>query len=129
MQMLSPCIRIRSSVISKSVVSQLNRRTMATIRTSLPHEDRTAQEPRDPSVHSVILANIREVNENIRLLRLNATDPNRAIKVHSNVSVLLNGSLTDTVKFLPGQWLDTFIPGLQKAGYERILQQRCRYSY
>ncbi|KAF2172927.1 hypothetical protein M409DRAFT_49436 [Zasmidium cellare ATCC 36951] len=71
---------------------------MATIRTSRPHQDRTAQEPRDPSVHSVILANIREVNENIRLLRLNATDPNRAIK------------------FLPGQWLDTFIPGLQKAG-------------
>lgn len=24
--------------------------------------------------------------------------------------------LTDTVKFLPGQWLDVFVPGLERAG-------------
>lgn len=54
---------------------------MATIRSSLPHEDRTASEPRENTLEPVILANIREVNENIRLFRLNAADPNHTIKV------------------------------------------------
>ncbi|KAI6839494.1 hypothetical protein KC340_g1147 [Hortaea werneckii] len=73
-------------------------RSMATVRSSLPHEDRTAAEPRESRLEPVVLSNIRQVNENIRLLRLNAVDPNH------------------TIKFLPGQWLDTFIPGLPKAG-------------
>lgn len=46
----------------------------------------------------MILSDIREINDNVRLLRLNAADPNH------------------TIKFLPGQWLDTFIPGLRQAG-------------
>ncbi|KAI7171819.1 hypothetical protein D0869_00397 [Hortaea werneckii] len=73
-------------------------RSMATVRSSLPHEDRTAAEPRESRLEPVVLSNIRQINENIRLLRLNAADPNH------------------TIKFLPGQWLDTFIPGLPKAG-------------
>ncbi|RMY59876.1 hypothetical protein D0865_01833 [Hortaea werneckii] len=71
---------------------------MATVRSSLPHEDRTAAEPRESRLEPVVLSNIRQINENIRLLRLSAADPNH------------------TIKFLPGQWLDTFIPGLPKAG-------------
>lgn len=57
-------------------------RTMATIRSSLPHEDRTAAEPRQNSIEPVILSHIRQVNDNIRLLRLNAVDPNHSIKVN-----------------------------------------------
>lgn len=54
---------------------------MATVRSSLPHEDRTAAEPRESRLEPVVLSNIRQVNENIRLLRLNAADPNHTIKV------------------------------------------------
>lgn len=54
---------------------------MATIRSSLPHEERTAQEPRENRLEPVILSHIREVNDNVRLLRLNAVDPNHTIKV------------------------------------------------
>lgn len=56
-------------------------RSMATIRSSAPHEQRTAAEPRENQVEPVILANIREVNDSIRLLRLSAADPNHTIRV------------------------------------------------
>ena len=54
---------------------------MATVRSSLPHEDRTAFEPRENSLEPVVLSNIREVNDSVRLLRLNAADTNHTIKV------------------------------------------------
>ena len=38
--------------------------------TSVPHEERTAAEPREHGMHKVILDRIEEVNTNIRLLRL-----------------------------------------------------------
>ena len=74
-------------------------RTMATVRSSLPHVERTAvrksraktldrtltieqKEPRENGVEPVVLANVREVNDSIRTLRLNAADPNHSIKVH-----------------------------------------------
>jgi hypothetical protein len=44
-------------------------------------EDRTAEEPRDNVLEPVILTHIRSVNDNIRLFRLNAMDPNHTIKV------------------------------------------------
>ncbi|KAM3415923.1 hypothetical protein BST61_g9415 [Cercospora zeina] len=71
---------------------------MATIRSSAPHEERTATEPRENQIEPVILANVREVNDSVRLLRLNAVDSRH------------------TIRFRPGQWIDTFIPGLPKAG-------------
>lgn len=54
---------------------------MATIRSSIPHEDRTAAEPRENRIEPVILSHIRHVNDTVRLLRLNAVDPNHTIKV------------------------------------------------
>lgn len=53
---------------------------MATIRSSVPHEDRTAAEPREGQLEAVVLANIKEVNDNVRLLRLFPVI-NRTIKV------------------------------------------------
>ncbi|KAK3068370.1 hypothetical protein LTR53_014121 [Teratosphaeriaceae sp. CCFEE 6253] len=73
-------------------------RSMATVRSSIPHEARTAAEPREPRLEPVILSQIRDVNPSVRLLRFNAVDPSH------------------TIHFLPGQWLDTFIPGIPKAG-------------
>ena len=54
---------------------------MATVRASLRHEERTASEPRENALESVVLSHIREINESIRLFRLDAVDPNHTIKV------------------------------------------------
>ncbi|KAK3675291.1 hypothetical protein LTR78_004801 [Recurvomyces mirabilis] len=54
---------------------------MATIRASLPHEDRTASQPRADGIEPVMLSNIREINPAVRLLRLSARDPQHTIKV------------------------------------------------
>ncbi|KAL7625599.1 hypothetical protein AAE478_004819 [Parahypoxylon ruwenzoriense] len=61
----------------------------------LSHLERTATEPRDKSLHTVTLAEINEINDQIRLFRLELSTP---------------------LRFLPGQWLDVFVPGISKAG-------------
>ncbi|MCJ1438356.1 hypothetical protein MMC27_007744 [Xylographa pallens] len=73
------------------------RRSMSTYRSALSHLERTAHQPRQNGLHEVILSKIQPVNPRIRLLQLAL--PNRA-----------------SLKFLPGQWLDVFVPGLAKAG-------------
>lgn len=54
---------------------------MATIRASIPHEQRTAAEPRENQLEPVTLSHIREINESLRVLRLTPIDPNRTIQV------------------------------------------------
>jgi len=57
---------------------------MATINDrgdSVPHELRTATEPREDLVEPVTIASIREVNPTIRLIQLRAKEPDHAIKV------------------------------------------------
>lgn len=94
-------------------------RPMATVRPSIAHEDRTAAEPRENRLEAVVLSHIRQINDSIRTLRLRAIDPNHTIKVsghrfcYSHQAFIAN---ILAVKFSPGQWVDTFIPGLQKAG-------------
>lgn len=84
--------------LPKDAIALNRRRTMATISDSVPHEQRTAHEPRESGIEQVTLSHIREVNDSIRLLRLSTVDPKRSIK------------------FNPGQWLDVFVPGLPQAG-------------
>ncbi|KAL1902706.1 hypothetical protein Sste5346_001149 [Sporothrix stenoceras] len=62
------------------------------------HEERTAHEPREAALHSVILSEITLVGSLVRLLRLQV--PDGAPDIH----------------FLPGQWVDAFCPGIAKAG-------------
>ncbi|EFX01324.1 oxidoreductase-like protein [Grosmannia clavigera kw1407] len=62
------------------------------------HLERTAAEPRDRAMHSVILSDIQPVGRTIRVLRLQIPP----------------GS--PDIQFLPGQWIDTFCPGVTKAG-------------
>lgn len=38
---------------------------MATVRSSIPHELRTASEPREEGLQGMIIANIKEVNDNV----------------------------------------------------------------
>ncbi|KAF2427351.1 ferredoxin reductase-like protein [Tothia fuscella] len=71
---------------------------MANKNTGLPHEDRTAKEPRSGELHPVIVDSIDQVNETIKLFRL-------------RVKVVERG-----VNFLPGQWLDVYTPSTPKAG-------------
>ncbi|KAI0598120.1 NADH-cytochrome b-5 reductase [Biscogniauxia sp. FL1348] len=62
------------------------------------HLERTAAEPRDKSLNTVVLRQVDEVNDTIRLFRLEV--PKDA----------------PPIRFLPGQWLDVFIPGVTVAG-------------
>ncbi|KAI0491257.1 hypothetical protein F4859DRAFT_460887 [Xylaria cf. heliscus] len=67
--------------------------------TSKPdHLERTATEPRDESLHTVLLQHIDEINETTRIFRLGIPQD------------------SPPVRFLPGQWLDVYVPGVEKAG-------------
>ena len=54
---------------------------MTPARSSTSHEERTATEPRGSGIESVVLRQIKQVNDNIRLMRLYASSTDRAIKV------------------------------------------------
>ncbi|KAF4121787.1 Oxidoreductase NAD-binding domain [Geosmithia morbida] len=60
------------------------------------HLERTAAEPRGMKLHGVRLSHISQVNDRVRLFRLDLT--------------------SGPVGFLPGQWVDTFVPDTPKAG-------------
>jgi hypothetical protein len=60
---------------------QILGRRMSSVKARLPHEDRTAAEPREDDVHAVILDDIRRVNDSIKLYKLRVKDENRGIKV------------------------------------------------
>jgi hypothetical protein len=63
-------------------------------------------------LHAVTLTQVADVNESIRILRLDFN----AAEIGANVSVvtLLFGSTgTDLTKFLPGQWLSLHLDGLE----------------
>lgn len=71
---------------------------MSDAKTKESHEERTAHEPRDMTLHDVILAKVTPVGSLVRLLRLQ----------------IPTGQ--PDIKFLPGQWVDCFVPGIPKAG-------------
>lgn len=61
---------------------------MATVRESIPHEERTAKEPRGSALEPVILSRIEPVNKTIRLLRLSSPDPNHTLRVSGTTRTL-----------------------------------------
>ncbi|KAL2037394.1 hypothetical protein N7G274_009879 [Stereocaulon virgatum] len=70
----------------------------STSKTSMNHEERTAAEPREHGMHSVILDTISQVTRNVRLLNLRRPSGGAQIE------------------FLPGQWLDVHVPHIPQAG-------------
>ncbi|KHO00913.1 Armadillo-like helical [Metarhizium album ARSEF 1941] len=66
------------------------------LRLRIGYDHPSAGKVLDQELHSVTLSRIDGVNERVRLLRL---------ELHSG-----------PVKFWPGQWLDTYVPGVAKAG-------------
>jgi len=67
-------------------------------RRALSHVERTAAEPRDDTLHRVLLKRIDQINSEIRLLRLSPVTGDKGFT------------------FLPGQWLDVHAPTVPKAG-------------
>jgi hypothetical protein len=59
---------------------------MATVRSSLSHEERTAQEPREARLEPVTVSRIDTINNTIRLIRLSATNPDHTLKVQNSPS-------------------------------------------
>ncbi|OQE15780.1 hypothetical protein PENFLA_c030G00095 [Penicillium flavigenum] len=71
---------------------------------SIPHELRTAAEPRQNRLHPVRLSHIEQVNPSVRLLQF-------ALPSQEN-----NDNNEQPFSFLPGQWLDVHIPSIAQAG-------------
>lgn len=67
-------------------------------RKILSHVERTAAEPREDALHRVVLKRIDRINSEIRLLRLSPAAEEKGFS------------------FLPGQWLDVYVPTIPKAG-------------
>ncbi|KAH9999259.1 NADH-cytochrome b-5 reductase [Xylariaceae sp. FL0662B] len=68
---------------------------MASSASKPSHLERTAAERRAKSLNTVVLKEVIQINPQIRLYRLELSAP---------------------LRFLPGQWLDVFVPGVAKAG-------------
>ncbi|KAI1822829.1 hypothetical protein F4861DRAFT_531968 [Xylaria intraflava] len=62
------------------------------------HLERTAAEPRDRSLNTVIVEHVEQINATTRIFRLGI--PQGSPPIH----------------FLPGQWLDVYVPGVKTAG-------------
>lgn len=71
---------------------------MASTSAKPGHLERTAAEPRDKSMNTVVLRRVDQINDQIRIFRLEIPKGGPPIR------------------FLPGQWLDVFIPDVPKAG-------------
>lgn len=69
-----------------------------TERKTLSHKERTATEPRDDSLHRVVLKRIDQMSSEVRLLRFNLASGEKEFS------------------FLPGQWLDVHAPKIPKVG-------------
>ncbi|KAJ5231035.1 hypothetical protein N7489_011743 [Penicillium chrysogenum] len=90
-------LRFRSiSITTEQMTSQRDE--------SLPHELRTAAEPRQNRLYPVRLSHIEQVNPSVRLLQF-------ALPSQEN-----NDNNQQPFSFLPGQWLDVHIPSLAQAG-------------
>ncbi|UPX14047.1 uncharacterized protein EKO05_0004539 [Ascochyta rabiei] len=64
---------------------------------SISHQERTASEPRSHELHRATVRQVTEVNDRIKTFRFDIVDKNG-------------------FNFLPGQWLDVFVPDTDKAG-------------
>ncbi|KAK8856158.1 NADH-cytochrome b-5 reductase [Apiospora arundinis] len=91
-------LRAASTYLIPSLSARATGRMASTATNKLGHIERTAAEPRDKSLFTVVLHKVDEVNDQIRLFRL---------------EIPLNGP---QLRFLPGQWLDVYCPGVPKAG-------------
>ncbi|PLB55263.1 hypothetical protein P170DRAFT_432793 [Aspergillus steynii IBT 23096] len=81
-------------------------------KTSVPHLERTAAEPRQNRLYNVHLSHIEQVNPSVRLFQLAIPPQN----VETPESDDAESSAPQPFSFLPGQWLDVHIPSVSRAG-------------
>lgn len=74
-----------------------NRPQTRSAKAILSHQERTANEPRAKDPHTATLARVTPVNDRIRRFRFHIKDKNG-------------------FNFLPGQWLDVFVPDVARPG-------------
>ncbi|KAB8297085.1 hypothetical protein EYC80_002473 [Monilinia laxa] len=72
----------------------------------LSHIERTATEPRDESLHTLILQKITPMNATTRLFYLSPPPP----------SSTSNPRQKQKLTWKPGQWVDLYLPGIEKPG-------------
>ncbi|PSR80595.1 hypothetical protein BD289DRAFT_61896 [Coniella lustricola] len=82
--------RTRTSIYTHDIARRHKR--MASMK--LDHAERTATEPRNGALHRTVLAQVDEINPTTRIIRLGIP------------------KATGTIRFLPGQWLDVFVPDI-----------------
>lgn len=58
---------------------------MSTGKDYLPHEDRTAQEPRGDRLHPVTVGKITQINDDIKIFRLDIEDEENGIEVCASI--------------------------------------------
>ncbi|KAH8719443.1 hypothetical protein GQ44DRAFT_775365 [Phaeosphaeriaceae sp. PMI808] len=72
-------------------------RSAKATKSKLNHLERTATEPREDDFHTATIANVTQVNNRIKIFRFTLNN-------------------TAGFNFLPGQWLDVFVPDVEKPG-------------
>ncbi|PKY07307.1 hypothetical protein P168DRAFT_315821 [Aspergillus campestris IBT 28561] len=77
---------------------------------SVPHQVRTAAEPRQNRLYPVRLSHIEQINPTVRLLQLAIPPSNQDPESDSDTPA------SEPFTFLPGQWLDVHIPSIANAG-------------
>ncbi|KAJ5448757.1 Riboflavin synthase-like beta-barrel [Penicillium cf. griseofulvum] len=95
---------IRHSQPGFRSISRITDKMSSQREDSIPHELRTAAEPRQNRLHSVRISHIEQVNPSVRLLQF-------ALPPQEN-----NYTDQQPFSFLPGQWLDVHIPSITQAG-------------
>ncbi|PYH91481.1 hypothetical protein BO71DRAFT_401351 [Aspergillus ellipticus CBS 707.79] len=81
---------------------------------SLPHQLRTAAEPRQNRLYNVRLSHVEEANPSVRLLQL--TIPPEVQDLGDDGQDEGEPDHLQPLTFLPGQWLDVHIPSIPNAG-------------
>ncbi|KAJ5597457.1 hypothetical protein N7537_007541 [Penicillium hordei] len=95
---------IRPSQLGLRTISRTTGEMTSQRDDSIPHELRTAAEPRQNRLHPVRLSHIEQINPSVRLLQF-------ALPPQEN-----NDNNQQPFSFLPGQWLDVHIPSIAQAG-------------
>ncbi|OJJ82094.1 FAD-dependent oxidoreductase [Aspergillus glaucus CBS 516.65] len=83
-------------------------------KTGVPHQVRTAAEPRQNRLFTVRLTHIDELNPTVRLLQL--TIPPNVQSLENDIQDGDEDKTPQPLTFLPGQWLDVHIPTIPNAG-------------
>ncbi|KAJ8065671.1 hypothetical protein OCU04_006343 [Sclerotinia nivalis] len=82
----------------------------------LSHIERTATEPRDESLHTLFLTSITTINPTTRLFYLSPRSPSSSASTSFESISTTNSTPANLLTWKPGQWIDLYLPGIEKPG-------------